>query len=81
MFLNLVGSQEDGAALDSGELPIVILGEGVTGINRDHIAELKPKKVPPPRSALPAVRPTANPGSALGRWLVALWQDLRRRFP
>jgi hypothetical protein len=82
MFLNLVGSQEDGAALDRDELPVVILGEGVTGINRDHIAELRPKKaLPPQRSALPAARANARPGTAVGRWLAALLQNLRRWLP
>ena len=89
LFLNLVGRQEDGAALDVDELPVAILGEDVTGINRDHIAEMNPKKAPPPqRNTLPAARPMTKPRTSLdrwllapGRWLATLWRGARRLFP
>ncbi|MFN2495331.1 MAG: hypothetical protein ABR608_05415 [Pseudonocardiaceae bacterium] len=96
LFLNLVGSQQDGTALDADELPVAILGEDVAGINRDHIAELNPKKASPPqRSALQAATATTKPRPSRGRWLVTpgrwlvspgrwlvtRWQGIRRRIP
>ncbi|HEU0089017.1 MAG TPA: hypothetical protein VFQ77_15440 [Pseudonocardiaceae bacterium] len=79
LFLNLISSPDDAAALAEDDLPAAILAEDVRGISTDRVAELNPKKAPvPPRSNHQvATRQT----SLLVRWLAALVAGVRRWFP
>jgi len=91
LFLNLIGSREDGAALAQDGLPVAILGDDITGTSGDDIAELSPKKAPPSlrltrqvtaQQTMPrrATRKTSRRPSLLGR-LMAWFGGRRRRFP
>ncbi|MGH3794014.1 MAG: hypothetical protein ACRDSP_03915 [Pseudonocardiaceae bacterium] len=82
VFLNLIGSREDGAALVQDGPPVAILGEDVMGIPSDEVAELPEKKAPPlPRSTTQAARRRTTPPTTTRRTTPPATMPRTRRRP